>query len=266
MVKRINMEMVNMTDFTEGYNITGFKNEFHKKLKVAIEEGRLINSARWYIEERAHLHVMRDHIARWYHSTYGDTFAIGDSEIYKYYSRNSFLLSERAVELPIALSFYKRNKHDTVLEVGNVMHHIMCIPKGYDILDKYEIGKNIINEDVVDYKPNKKYDMIISVSTMEHVGFDEAEKYPNKSLTAIKNIMKLLKPRGKLLITVPLCYNPAIDLMIRKHKIKFTHSYFLKRISQWNYWVSTNAKNALQLKYNSKYRAANAIAVLIKER
>ena len=36
----------------------------------------------------------------------------------------------------------------------------------HDILDKYEIVEGIINEDVVDYKSSKKYDLIISVLTL----------------------------------------------------------------------------------------------------
>ena len=164
----------------------------------------------------------------------------------------------------MALWFYKQNKHDTVLEIGNVMHQLLVIPKGYDVLDKYEIGKKIINEDAVSFKSNKRYDMILSVSTIEHIGFDEEDKDPNKPVATIRNIKKLLKPTGRIFITVPLRYNPAIDKMIREQSFKFMRSYFLKRVSYWGYWKQTTMEDALRMKYRSRYQNANAIAILIK--
>jgi hypothetical protein len=38
------------------------------------------------------------------------------------------------------------------------------------VLDKYEQAPGVINEDVVSFSPPQKYDLIVSVSTLEHVG------------------------------------------------------------------------------------------------
>ena len=43
----------------------------------------------------------------------------------------------------------------------------------HDVLDKYEKGNNVINDDVVSFSTEVKYDLIVSVSTLEHVGWDE---------------------------------------------------------------------------------------------
>ena len=63
----------------------------------------------------------------------------------------------------------------------------------HDIVDKYEKKKGIINQDIVDYKPDKKYDLIISISTLEHVGWDETprENYKNGGiqLTPVSQIL-----------------------------------------------------------------------------
>ena len=31
----------------------------------------------------------------------------------------------------------------------------------------------VINEDITYFQPNHKYDLIVSISTFEHIGFDE---------------------------------------------------------------------------------------------
>jgi cyclopropane fatty-acyl-phospholipid synthase-like methyltransferase len=36
----------------------------------------------------------------------------------------------------------------------------------------------MINEGVVDFHPSKRYDIIVSISTFEHIGLDEKPKDP----------------------------------------------------------------------------------------
>jgi hypothetical protein len=43
----------------------------------------------------------------------------------------------------------------------------------HDILDKYEIIDGVINEDVVDFNPLKRYDLIISILSLPSVGWYE---------------------------------------------------------------------------------------------
>jgi cyclopropane fatty-acyl-phospholipid synthase-like methyltransferase len=51
----------------------------------------------------------------------------------------------------------------------------------------------VINEDVVNFKSKKKYDLIVSISTLEHVGWDEK---PMKIPRAIENLKTLITPQG----------------------------------------------------------------------
>ncbi len=241
----------------EGWMADHHHRSLYERLK-RVAGGRLTDTLKVYARQR-----VVNALTKMHHSVRGNTFRMGSKE-YHYYTGNFALLHERTVEMAIAKQFYDDNRHGTVLEVGNVMHQCMPIPEGYDIVDKYEPGGGVINEDIVDYKPGKRYDMIISVSTMEHVGYEEPDRVPYKSLVGIRKGMKMLKPGGKMLITVPLGMNPAIDGMIMGQGIKFTRSYFLKRISYWNYWALTDAKDAISLSPNSRYPGANSIAVLIK--
>ena len=43
----------------------------------------------------------------------------------------------------------------------------------------------MINQDVVDFKTNEKYDLIVSISTLEHVGWDEEPRDDKKISKAL---------------------------------------------------------------------------------
>ena len=148
-----------------------------------------------------------------------------------------------------------------MLEIGNVLSHYFNINR--TIVDKYEKSTGIVNTDILDFTSNKKYDLIISISTMEHVGFDEPIKESGKSKKAMLRIVELLNSKGIAVITVPLGYNPEIDSIVKNNDINFTEKYFLKRISKFNLWQETTIEDALKYKYNSKYPAANSVAFLL---
>ena len=50
----------------------------------------------------------------------------------------------------------------------------------HDILDKYETANNVINEDIAEYSPRKKYDLIVSVLCLPCVGWDETPRDSSK--------------------------------------------------------------------------------------
>jgi len=97
-------------------------------------------------------------------------------------------------------------------------------------LDKYEKGKGVINEDVVDFTPSRKYDLIISISTLEHVGWDETPKEPEKAAKAIENLKRCLNPGGKIVFTVPVGQNPCLDNLIKARKISTDQFYYFNEI------------------------------------
>jgi hypothetical protein len=183
---------------------------------------------------------------------------IFDGKRFKYFYSGGGVFSERVIEIPLINHFLHKNKKKKSLEIGNVLNSY----KKYnlDVVDKYDENENIINQDIIDYKPKVKYDLAVSISTLEHVGWDERPKNPQNFSKAIKNIRKnCLKKRGKLIFTVPLGYNHYMDRILRNNKIKLYKKYFFKRISLNNQWVLTNEKEAFSKKYNFPYECANAI-------
>jgi SAM-dependent methyltransferase len=147
----------------------------------------------------------------------------GKTYRYFYHPYNHTWVNERAVEIPIVRESVLQNR--TVLEIGNVLKHYY--PFEHDVVDKYENGRGIVNQDVVDFSLGKKYDLIISISTMEHVGWDEEVKDRYKIPKSIENLKRHLNDNGKIVITVPLKYNPFLDELIVKGA--FSNIRFLKR-------------------------------------
>jgi len=187
-----------------------------------------------------------------------------DGKRYHYFiNQYNAVLTERVVEVPFIIDFLRKNKYEDkkILEVGNVLSHYFRFK--HKIVDKYEKETYVDNVDIVDFNPGEKYDIIISISTVEHIGYDEPVKEVGKSKRAIQKIIDLLDNNGIALITVPLGYNPEIDSIVRNKKIEFSKRYFLKRISHLNLWEETKLEEAMNYKYGSKYQFVNAVAFLI---
>jgi SAM-dependent methyltransferase len=111
------------------------------------------------------------------------------------------------VEIPIALGFLGRGRR--VLEVGNVLRQYAPVPDGYTVVDKYERGAGVINRDVLDV--TETFDLIVSISTLEHIGLDEHPREPGKAAAAVSHLRSLLAPGGAMLATWALCYNRDLD-------------------------------------------------------
>jgi len=173
--------------------------------------------------------------------------------------------NERIVEIPIMWKIVNDYKTKKIFEVGNVLSHYF--PVSYDILDKYEKAEGVINQDVVDYKTDKKYDLIVSISTLEHVGFGPQDgNEPGKLLRAIDNLKKCLSDNGRIAVTLPLGHNPELDKFLAEKKLGFTEQYFLKRVSQNNDWIETSWDDVKNSKYGKPFPCANAIVVGIIEK
>jgi len=163
------------------------------------------------------------------------------------------------------------------LEIGNVLSHYY--PVNHDIVDKFEKAPGVTNVDVRDYDPSKDYDLIVSISTIEHVGYDELarkaeESIESKSLqepvrtairTAIENLKNHLSRRGEIVITVPLGYNPALDRMLKEEKI-FTNIRYLKRISENNIWKEVCDSEIHNVRFDWQFGHANVLAVCVFQR
>jgi SAM-dependent methyltransferase len=118
-------------------------------------------------------------------------------------------MTERAVEVPVARRVVERHREERILEVGNVLSHYM--PAEHEVVDKYERAAGVRNVDVLELAPEPGYDLVVSVSTLEHVGRDEQPREPERAAAALEHLRRLLRPGGKLFATVPAGYNPALD-------------------------------------------------------
>lgn len=117
---------------------------------------------------------------------------------------NTTRLNERAVEVPIAGRFLDSSQGKG-LELGNVMSHYR--PISHRVVDRYEPG--VENLDVFDL--NGSFDWILAVSTLEHVRWDEDPKCAEGSGNAVRHLLGLLRPGGRMLVTVPFGWHPFFD-------------------------------------------------------
>jgi hypothetical protein len=168
--------------------------------------------------------------------------------------------SERCVEVPIARSILQTYPPGETLEVGNVLSHYG--PVQHDILDKFEKGAGVINEDVITFTPAKRYGLIISISTFEHIGFDDETEGSSaeKIKDAIKACLNLLQPNGRLVITVPIGYNPELDSMLLQSGLGSREESYLKKYGSLD-WRECSKNEALACRYKKPFPYANAIAV-----
>jgi len=56
----------------------------------------------------------------------------------------------------------------------------------------------------------------VSVSLLEHVGWDEPERDPNKALVALAKLRELLAPTGRLLVSFRLGHHPGLTSAVQE--------------------------------------------------
>lgn len=184
----------------------------------------------------------------------------GRSYPYFYRTYNVTWKNERAIEIPIIKAELDKHDPDTVLEFGNVWHRYF--KHSHDVIDKYETWPGVDNSDIIDFKPTKRYDYVFSVSTLEHVGWDEDEWDPKKTLVAIRRLQAALSARGTLVLTVPMGYNPFLDYLLDQDEVPFRKRYTMKRVSRWNDWEPAEWNEIRRAQYGKPYPSANGLLVL----
>jgi SAM-dependent methyltransferase len=138
---------------------------------------------------------------------------------YRYlYGRHKLTwVTERAVEVPVIQALVDRHVGGRVLEVGNVLSHYRR--QTHLVVDKYESGPGVLNRDVLDLGELGHFDLIVAISTLEHVGRDELPADPGKAPRAVRALRGLLAPGGRLAITIPVGYNRALDAALNGGEI-----------------------------------------------
>lgn len=155
------------------------------------------------------------------------TFEISGRHLpYVIHHYNETWRNERAVELAIVKDALQ-NCEKPVLEIGNVLSHYLKVD--HEVVDKYEEVPGVRNIDVVDLEASGSYGFIFSISTLEHVGWDEDPKDPNKVLLALSRLRGALREGGELLVTCPLGYNPFLDELITLGNLGASEEHFFAR-------------------------------------
>ena len=167
---------------------------------------------------------------------------------------------EREAELPIFKDYIDNYKSKAILEVGNVLMHYYAT--NHDVVDKYEVDKGVINEDVIDFKPNKKYDLIVSISTIEHIGWDEAPRKPKNVELAIDNLVKLLNKGGTFVYSFSWGANQYLEEQIIKGKIKFSSRYLLRKVR--GVWKEVSFDDFIKSKESPKMNTTFFIGVVTR--
>ncbi|MEH2313275.1 MAG: hypothetical protein V7K35_18165 [Nostoc sp.] len=199
--------------------------------------------------------------------------------------------AERAIEIPIILDFLSKGKvGDKLLEVGNVLcnYENEYNKISRTVVDKYEVAAGVVNIDLMDVSAVEKYDLIVSISTVEHIGQNWAnfessiERDLEAPLKASFKIYSLLNIAGKAIITVPfgkftdgiwyIQFNQDyLELLIKKYKLPeraIQVSYFQRIASEvetdnpYQIWIQTNQEDLKNVCYDSPYNCANGLAVI----
>ena len=156
------------------------------------------------------------------------TFELDGQRYHYLYNRHKFTwLTERAVEVPVAQALVDEHASDRVLEIGNVLSHYR--PQQHLVVDKYEQAPGVLNRDVLDLGGLGQFDLIVAISTLEHVGWDESPRDPAKAQRAVKVLRSLVAPGGLLAITVPVGYNTAFDAALRTGEVPLNRAVALRR-------------------------------------
>jgi hypothetical protein len=118
--------------------------------------------------------------------------------------------TERSLEIPIALEFVNLAPPGQLLEIGNVLGYYASVPV-HTVVDRYEMIPGVLNLDAETIDLGRRFEFIVSVSTVEHIGFDEPVIDPRKAVRTVLGLRNLLNDDGHLLLSIPLGYNPEID-------------------------------------------------------
>lgn len=179
----------------------------------------------------------------------------GEEYPYFHHPKNNTKVNERIVEVPIIRKVIE-SKREATLEVGNVLGQYLG--RRWTTIDLVEKEKGVTNVDVLAWKGGP-YDLIVSISTFEHVGLDYGKKIPTRAADAVLHCQGLLMPGGRLVFTIPMGYHPGFDewLMTTWSGKKS----YLKRVSLDNRWEQAEADVVKGAEYGKPYKYGNVILV-----
>jgi len=184
-----------------------------------------------------------------------------DGATYRYHAAlyNRTWANERTVEIPIVTRAVAERNGGRVLELGNVLHHYGVA--GHTVVDKYEAAPGVLNRDILDFRDGHGFDVVVSISTLEHTGFEEEVPDPDKPARVAAHLASLLAPGGTAIVTFPLGYNPGLDALVASRPEIFGEIRGLRRVSADNRWMEAAVTDLVGARYGSPYPNANALVV-----
>lgn len=135
---------------------------------------------------------------------------------------NVTIENERAVEIPLARDFINRQT-GRGLEIGNVLSHYLS--PWWTTVDKYEQNHGVLNLDVMDLRGY--FNWVVSISTLEHVGYDEHPRDTTKAIAAIEHLRSMVLDGGEMMISIPTGHHPLLDRLIEH--LDWTDTAFYRR-------------------------------------
>ena len=172
---------------------------------------------------------------------------------------NCASLNDRSVEVALArVAYPERGKR--VLEVGNVLRHYFPM-MSHPVVDKYEVAPGVTNADVMDYAPRAQVDLVVSLSTIEHVGHDEKPRDPRKAARSLHRMRSWLAPSGKMLVTWPIGHNRGLDEALASGSLPFDDVGYMLRVSAANEWREASWADVRSCKMHYPFHWGNGLVV-----
>lgn len=154
---------------------------------------------------------------------------------YRYHPYKFTWVTERAVEVPVVQAIVDEHRGSRILEVGNVLGRYE--PQDHLVVDKYEDQPGVLNRDVLDLADLGEFDLVVAISTLEHVGVDEEPRDPAKAVEALRRLQGMLAPGGRLVLTVPVGYHRGLDAAVRSGEFAVSGLRALRRgrigVTRW---------------------------------
>jgi hypothetical protein len=170
--------------------------------------------------------------------------------------------SERCVELALGMRALRAHDSRDVLEVGNVMP--LTGIGGHTVVDKYEKGPDVLNVDIVDYAPERRFGLVLSLSTLEHVGWDELPRDPGKAALALARLKDLSEPGGAMLVTIPVGTHRRLERAFTAPQSPFDAIALFVKTSRRARWTRREPSELSRYEYARPYALGNAILVGVR--
>jgi len=158
-----------------------------------------------------------------------------------WHSYNLTNKNERQIEVPIVYQEVLIHLVEDVFELGCVLPHYF--PTSHTVVDLEDTHPGTINEDILQYNTERKFGLIVSISTIEHLEGKDL-------LTAFLKLKSMLKPGGKVLFTVPLGFNDELDRGLREKWLLPHEIYCFHRESPHEDWYQLSWSKMLELPWD----------------